>query len=124
MATTKTSKPGTNGVAGHARSTHPLARCKPLGDRAVIRRDTGRSTTEGGLILPQTSVQDNQQIGTVVSVGPGRTENGKVVPMTVQPGNRVIITGYAGLSITDPGASAEAEYVILREEDILAILPD
>ena len=104
-------------------SNHPLANCRPRWDRVVIRRDLAKRETEGGILLPET-VSNKQQTGTVVKVGPGRqTIEGKIVPMDLKPGDRVIITNYAGLEIRDPTtASSNDEYIILREDDVLAVL--
>jgi co-chaperonin GroES (HSP10) len=94
---------------------HPLTRCKPRGDRVVIRRDMPEEVTGGGIILPATMRNANQQVGTVLFVGPKVTD--------IQAGDRVLITGYAGLEVkTGVGSKEDNEYVILREEDVLALL--
>jgi chaperonin GroES len=109
-----------------ARPTHPLAVCKPRGDRVVVRRDAVKDRTDGGVFLPQSSLNHKEQLGTIVSVGPGRTTpEGVLVPLDIRRGDRVIITSYAGLELRDPNhsRSEEDEYVILREDDILAVIP-
>lgn len=101
-----------------------MARCKPRGDRVVVRRDVSKRKTPGGIELPDCFANQKQQTGTVWSVGPGKRENGVLVPIDLKKGELVIITGYAGLEITDPlaTASADEEFVMLREEDVLATL--
>jgi chaperonin GroES len=107
---------------------HPLARCTPRGDRVVVRRDIAKNReTTGGILLPDSFSTEKQQTGTVWSVGPGKTTpDGKLVPLDLKKGTRVIITGWAGLEINDPmnSGSKDDEFVLLREDDIVATLPD
>lgn len=107
-------------------AAHPLSICAPLGDRAVIKLDKQVRKTPGGIELPDTMAQSRQQLGVIISVGPGRrANNGKLIPMGLKVGTRVLITGYAGLDLRDPLQwREEDEYLILREEDVLATLPD
>lgn len=112
---------------------HPLTRCKPRHDFVVVERDVlrrtadGTATTENGLLLPDTFSDPNRQTGTIVSVGPGKLlNNGKRRPMDLKKGDRVIITGYAGLAMVDTldtGNTTDDRYVLVREEEVLAILP-
>lgn len=92
---------------------------KPLGNRVLVRRLQAK-TTRGGIILPD-SAQEKPKQGDVVAVGPGkRTEEGVLKPMTVQVGDRVLFTSYAGTEVKT--ADAEQEYLIMSEEDILGVL--
>jgi chaperonin GroES len=90
----------------------------------VVRRDIARDRSHGGILLPDSFATEKKQTGTVWAVGPGRYENGVLIPIDLKKGERVIITGYAGLEIKDPlnTGSKDDEFVILREEDILAVL--
>lgn len=101
----------------------PLASCKPLADRVVVRRDMASNTTRSGLIIAAVP-SASKQTGIVYAVGPGRYERGELVPMNVKKGDRVLLTGYAGMEIRDEsaGGSKDEEFIILREEDILAVL--
>lgn len=107
---------------------HPLARCTPRGDRVVIRRDIAKNReSRGGILLPDSFSNEKQQTGEVWSCGPGkRNEKGELVPLDLKKGQRVIITGWAGLEINDPlnTGSKDDEFVLLRDEDIVAVLPD
>lgn len=107
---------------------HPLANCKPRGDRVVVRRDVVKKKSEGGILLPDSVTSgQKQQLGTVWKVGPGNYDkDGNRQALDLKKGDRVIITGWAGLEIKDPTASSSAsdEFIILREEDILAVLED
>lgn len=106
-------------------SDHPLANCKPRGDRVVVRRDKQKDQSKGGILLVNS---DNRRmpIGTVIRVGPGRVDDkGRRVKLDLEPGDRVILADYAGLEIRDNAMkrSEEDEFVMLRDEDILAVLP-
>lgn len=104
---------------------HPLARCRPRGDRVVVRRDRAKTQSEGGIYLPEASAS-KQQFGTVWAVGPGNYDaSGDRIALGLNKGDRVVITGYAGLEVRDPLSSKtnDEEFIILRDEDILGILP-
>lgn len=103
---------------------NPLSICEPLGDRIVVRLDAKKDKTEGGIVIPEIALNERQQIGTIIAVGPGRyTDEGKLIPMRVKVDDRVILTGFAGLEIRSDHAASQDEYLILREEDVLARLP-
>jgi chaperonin GroES len=90
---------------------------KPLNDRIVVKAVTPEERTAGGIILPD-SAQEKPQEAEVVAVGPGKTlDNGKTVAVEVKPGDRIIYAKYGGTEIK-LGAQ---EYVILRQDDVLAI---
>ncbi len=94
-----------------------MATLKPLNDRIVVKSVTPESVTAGGIILPD-SAQEKPQEAEVVAVGPGKTlDNGKIATLEVKPGDIVIYGKYGGTEIK---VGAE-EYVILRQDDILAI---
>ena len=123
----KQSKKGSKEVSNtfkRIESEHPLANCKPRGDRVVVQRDIAKKESAGGILLPDSVTRQKMPTGTVVRVGPGRYEQGRLVPVDLKEGDRVILTNYAGLEIRDPGVSRnqEDEFVILREEDIVAVL--
>ncbi len=89
----------------------------PLGDRVVIKRAASESKTAGGIVLPD-SATDKPQRGEVLAVGEGHVKNtGMHVPLTVQPGNHVIFSSYAG----DEFKVGDETYLLMRESDILAI---
>ena len=89
---------------------------QPLADRVVIKPIEREEVTKGGIILPDTA-REKPQEGEVLAVGPGRlSEDGKRIAMDVKVGDRVIYARYAGTEIKID----DEEYVILRENDILA----
>lgn len=91
---------------------------KPLADRVLVKRIEEEQQTKGGIIVPDTAKEKPQQ-GKVVEVGPGRmTEDGRRVKMEVKKGDKVLFGKYAGTEVT----VGNEEYLILREDDILAII--
>jgi chaperonin GroES len=92
---------------------------RPLYDRIVVKRiDTEAEKTHGGLFIPD-SAKEKPQEGEVAAVGKGkRLEDGKVVPLDVQPGDRILFGKYSGSEIKLDGE----EYLIMREDEVLGIL--
>jgi chaperonin GroES len=91
---------------------------KPLADRLLVRRVDETETQKGGIIIPDTAKEKPLQ-GEVVAVGPGRlTDEGKRVAPEVKKGDRVLIGKYSGTEVKIDGN----EYVILREDDVLAVM--
>jgi chaperonin GroES len=91
---------------------------KPLQDRILIKRVEEEAKTKGGIIIPD-SAKEKPQEGLVVAVGPGKvTENGTLVAPAVKAGDRILFGKYSGTDIKVDGV----EHLILREDDLLAIL--
>jgi chaperonin GroES len=92
---------------------------RPLYDRIVVKRvETSDEKTTGGIIIPDTAKEKPQE-GEVVAVGKGkRLEDGKVVPLDVQAGDRILFGKYSGSEIKIDGQ----EYVIMREDEVLGVL--
>ncbi|MCL5674614.1 MAG: co-chaperone GroES [Candidatus Omnitrophica bacterium] len=91
---------------------------KPLGDRVVVKPLEAEDKTKGGIILPDTAKEKPQE-GKVVAIGKGKTdEAGKLIPMEVKVGNKVLYGKYSGTEIT----IEKEQYMILKEEDILAVI--
>lgn len=96
-----------------------MEKIKPLNNRVLVKRFKAQ-TSKGGIILPDTA-QEKPKEGEVVATGPGlRDEDGKVHPLTVKIGDRVLFTSYAGTEIKDK--ESDDEYLIMAEEDILGVL--
>ena len=92
---------------------------QPLGDRVVVEREEAKSTTAGGIVLPDTA-KDKPQKGKVLAVGDGRiTKDGKRRPLQVKVGDGVLFTSYAGDEFKLDG---EKKVLLMREDDILAVI--
>ncbi|MCX8072957.1 MAG: co-chaperone GroES [Candidatus Binatia bacterium] len=90
---------------------------RPLHDRILVKRITEEEKTKGGIIIPDTAKEKPQE-GKVVAVGPGRMEDGKTIPVSVKPGDRILFGKYAGTEIKLDGE----EHLILREDDVLGVI--
>ena len=88
---------------------------KPLGDRVIVEILEEEQTTASGIVLPDTA-KEKPQRGRILAVGPGRWEDGKLVPLDVSVDDEVIFSKYGGTEVKDAGE----DYLILRESDILA----
>jgi chaperonin GroES len=90
---------------------------RPLQDRILVKRIEEEEKTKGGIIIPDTAKEKPQE-GKVVAVGKGKvTEDGKLQPLDVKKGDRVLFNKYSGTEVNVDGE----EHLIIREEDVLAI---
>ena len=90
---------------------------RPLHDRVVVKRIEEEQKTKGGIIIPDTAKEKPKE-GKVVAVGKGKvTEDGKLQPLDVKKGDRVLFNKYSGTEVNVDGE----EHLIIREEDVLAI---
>jgi chaperonin GroES len=88
----------------------------PLHDRVLVKRLEAEETTKGGIIIPDTAKEKPQE-AKVIAVGRGRVgEDGKVIPLDVKKGDKVLVGKFSGTEVT----IEDEEHVILREEEILA----
>jgi chaperonin GroES len=93
-------------------------KARPLHDRVLLKRIEEKETVKGGIIIPDTAKEKPME-GQVISAGPGKImEDGKRSPLDVKEGDRVLFGKYAGTEIKID----DEEYVIMREEEILAVL--
>ena len=91
---------------------------RPLHDRAVIKRIEAEEKTTGGIIIPDTAKEKPQQ-GEVIAVGPGgRDEAGKLIPIDVKVGDRVLFGKWSGTEVKLDGV----EYLIMKESDLMGVL--
>jgi chaperonin GroES len=91
---------------------------RPLHDRVVIERIDAEAKTAGGIIIPDTAKEKPQE-GKVIAVGPGgRDENGKLIPIDVKAGDRVLFGKWSGTEVKIDGV----EYLIMKESDIMGVL--
>ena len=91
---------------------------RPLHDRVVVKRLEGEDKTKGGIIIPE-SAKEKPQEGEVVAVGPGaRDEAGKLVPLDVKAGNRILFGKWSGTEVKIDGQ----DLLIMKESDIMGIV--
>ena len=91
---------------------------RPLHDRVVVRRIGAEENTKGGIIIPDTA-QEKPQEGEVIAVGPGgRDESGKLIPIDVKPGSRVLFGKWSGTEVKLDGE----ELLIMKESDIMGVI--
>jgi chaperonin GroES len=91
---------------------------RPLHDRLLVKRIEEKETVKGGIIIPDTA-KEKPQKGKVMAVGNGKvTEDGKKVPLDVKAGDKILFGKYSGSEVK----LDDEEYLILREEDVLAII--
>ncbi len=90
---------------------------RPLQDRIIVRRIDEEETTKGGIIIPDTAKEKPQE-GKVIAAGKGKvSEDGKVQPLDVKKGDRVLFSKYSGTEINIEGE----EHLIIREDDVLGV---
>src|SRR5215203_4854130 len=93
---------------------------RPLHDRVVVKRLDAEEKTAGGIIIPDTAKEKPQQ-GEVISVGPGgRDEAGKLIPIDVKVGERILFGKWSGTEVKIDGH----DYLIMKESDIMGVLTD
>lgn len=90
---------------------------KPLHDRVILKRVAEEEKSKGGIIIPD-SAKEAPAEGKVIAVGAGKKEDGKLIPLDVKAGDRVLFSKYAGTEVKIEGE----EHLIMREEDILGII--
>jgi len=91
---------------------------RPLQDRLVVRRLTEQEKTTGGIIIPDTAKEKPQE-GEVLAVGNGKVlENGKVQPLDVKAGDKILFSKYSGTEVKIDGE----EYIVIREDDVLGVI--
>jgi chaperonin GroES len=95
-----------------------IMKFRPLHDRVVIKRIEAEEKTTGGIIIPDTAKEKPQQ-GEVIAVGPGgRDESGKLIPIDVKVGDRVLLGKWSGTEVKLDGV----EYLIMTESDLMGVL--
>jgi len=93
-------------------------KCKPLHDRILVEREEREEKTKGGIIIPDTA-KEKPSIGRVVAIGKGaKDKEGKVIPMDVKVGDRVLFAKWGGTEL--PGS--DEKFVIIKESDVLGIV--
>ncbi|MCM1495675.1 MAG: co-chaperone GroES [Bacteroides sp.] len=94
-------------------------RLVPLGDKVVLKHLVAEETTKSGIVIPGQAKEKPQQ-AEVVAAGPGAEVDGKLVPMQVKPGDKVIYSKYVGSEVT----LEDEEFIVVKQSDILAIIEE
>jgi len=91
---------------------------RPLHDRVVVRRLEGEEKSKGGIIIPDTAKEKPQE-GEIIAVGPGaRDESGKLVPLDVKSGDRILFGKWSGTEVKIDGE----EFLIMKESDVMGVI--
>lgn len=92
---------------------------KPLADHILIEPTKEEEKTKFGIFLPETANKERSEQGVIIAVGPGKkTEDGKIIPVSVKPGDKVLFTKYGPSEIKVD----DKDYLIAKEDDILAVI--
>jgi chaperonin GroES len=100
-----------------SRRVFMATKIRPLHDRVIVKRIAEEEKTKGGIIIPDTAKEKPQE-GKVVAVGPGKYEDGKLIPLGVKSGDKILFGKYSGSEIKLDGE----EHLIMREDDILGVV--
>ena len=99
-------------------ATTTLKKLKPLSDRVLVKPMEKEQEKKGGIIIPDTAKEKPQE-GEIIAAGPGkRDENGKIIPMDVKVGDKILYGKYSGTEIK----IEDQEYLIMHQEDILGVI--
>jgi len=90
---------------------------RPLHDRVIVKRLAAERTTSSGIVIPE-SAGDKPDQGEVIAVGPRRDDQGKLIPMGVKVGDKVLFGKYSGQAVKIEGD----EFLVMREDDIMGVL--
>ena len=91
---------------------------RPLHDRVVVRRIEGEEKTKGGIIIPDTAKEKPQE-GEIIAVGPGaRDESGKLTPLDVKAGDRILFGKWSGTEVKIDGE----DFLIMKESDVMGVI--
>jgi chaperonin GroES len=101
-------------------SSNLSKKIRPLSDRVVVEPRETETKTAGGIYIPDTADKDKPIEGTIIAVGTGKYVDGKLLPLQVKIGDRVLFGKYAGTNVK----LDETEYLVMREEDIMGVLEE
>ena len=93
---------------------------RPLGDRLVVEPQELEAKTAGGILIPETADKDKPMQGTVLAIGQGKYVDGKILPLQVKVGDKVLFGKYAGTNIK----FADNEYLVMKEEDVMGVVEE
>lgn len=91
---------------------------RPLSDRIVVQAQEAETKTKGGIVLPDSADKDKPMQGTVLAIGNGKYIDGKMQPLQVKVGDKVLFGKYAGTSIK----LDDTDFLVMREEDVMGVV--
>jgi len=101
------------------RSFSIAQRLNPLGNRVLVQKASVKKQTRGGIMIPDSALKNELNEGTIVAVGPGKMlKDGSTAACTVSVDDRVLLPDYGGTSLTE----GDVEFVLLKDEELLAVL--
>lgn len=95
-----------------------MPKIRPLADRIVVEPKETESKSAGGIVIPDTADKDKPMQGTVLAIGGGKYIDGKLQPLQVKVGDKILFGKYAGTSVK----LTEKEFLVMREEDVMGVL--
>lgn len=101
-------------------SNEMSSKIRPLADRVVVKARELETKTAGGILIPDTADKDKPIEGVIIAIGAGRFVDGKIQPLQVKVGDKVLFGKYSGTNIK----LNTQEYLVMREEDIMGVLED
>jgi len=93
---------------------------KPTQDRVVVKPAAAETTTKGGIVLPDSADKEKPMEGLIVAIGTGKYIDGKIQPLQVKAGDKVLFGKYSGTTVK----LNDEDYLVMREEDIMGVLED
>lgn len=104
-------------------ASHSSPKIRPLHDKILVRRDEATDKTDSGIFLPE-KAKDTPKTGVVVAVGTGtiNTDTGKLTPLTVKTGDKIIFSSYAGTEIKLGATGNEDKLLVMSEDEVLAVI--
>lgn len=93
---------------------------RPLADRVVVEPSEAETKTAGGIVIPDTADKDKPVRGVVIAVGTGKYVDGKIQPLQVKVGEKILFGKYAGTNVK----LSDKEYLVMREEDIMGVIEE
>jgi chaperonin GroES len=100
--------------------TKKANKIRPLSDRVVVQAQEAETKTAGGIYIPDTADKDKPVQGVIIAVGNGKFVDGKLQPLQVKPGDKVLFGKYSGTAVK----LEDTEYLVMREEDIMGVLEE
>ena len=93
---------------------------RPLSDRIVVQAQDIEKKTPGGIVIPDSADKDKPSQGTVIAIGTGKYVDGKIMPLQIKVGDKVLFGKYSGTNVK----LDDQDYLVMREEDVMGVLEE